>query len=302
MVFLKRAKKVASLLLVSTLVISSTVTGLAKKDEKYNVDKEIKSKVEKEVKEKEDKEIKDKNKEERKKAEKEEKEREKQAKEQEKKERKEKERLEKEKEKAEKEKEKAERKQKEKETKESEKELKEQIKKIKEELKNITKGKYSEDEIKKIQEISEKLKELHKNIKTLPVENVISKDKHIKFDTPPVIKDGRTLIPVRAITEGFGATVNWNKETKEVKITKNGNEIILKLGSDVAIVNGKEVKLDVPSNTYNNRTYVPLRFIAENLGLKVEWDKETETIEIEDKETEIEDDTTETEDDQTISE
>ncbi|AFS77254.1 copper amine oxidase-like protein [Gottschalkia acidurici 9a] len=109
------------------------------------------------------------------------------------------------------------------------------------------------------------------------------KNKDIKFDTPPVIKEGRTLIPVRAITEGFGANLEWNEETKEVKINKDGNEIILKIGSDIALVNGKEVKLDVNANTFSNRTYVPLRFISENLGLKVEWDDESQTVEIDDE-------------------
>ena len=115
----------------------------------------------------------------------------------------------------------------------------------------------------------------------LGVDSVIAKGKNFKFDTPPVIKGGRTLIPVRAITEGFGANVEWNTETQQVTITKGEKVIILIIGSDTAVVNGEEIQIDSKSEILNGRTVVPLRFIIENFGLKVEWDDETETIEIE---------------------
>ncbi|AIS51709.1 copper amine oxidase family protein [Thermoanaerobacter kivui] len=113
--------------------------------------------------------------------------------------------------------------------------------------------------------------------------------KEIKFDTPPVIKEGRTLIPVRAIMNGFGAKVDWDEETNTVTITKGDITIQLVLGETKVLVNGKEVTLDVPAMEISNRTFVPIRFISEILGGKVNYDKKTGDIEIEEEnQTEIE--------------
>ncbi|MCL6634396.1 MAG: hypothetical protein K6T29_01335 [Peptococcaceae bacterium] len=92
----------------------------------------------------------------------------------------------------------------------------------------------------------------------------------IKFDVPPVIKEGRTLVPVRAITEGFGATVIYDPENKTVTITKGETTIVLTLGQNVALVNGREVTLDARAELNNSRTIVPLRFIAETFKLNVD--------------------------------
>jgi hypothetical protein len=105
----------------------------------------------------------------------------------------------------------------------------------------------------------------------------------VEFDVPPVIKAGRTLIPVRAIVNSMGAQVKWDATTQTVTIIKDSTTIILKLGSDIALVNGKEVKLDVPAQTTSDRTIVPIRFIAETFGLKVDWDNDTGSVIIDDE-------------------
>lgn len=171
--------------------------------------------------------------------------------------------------------------------------IKKEVKKDIQQLKKEAKQAYSQEEIQKIQETIAEINTKYPEIKTIPVENVISKKLNMKFDTPPVIKNGRTLIPVRAISEGLGAEVKWNAEENKVTITKDGKEIVLQLGSNIAYINGVETQLDVPAETMNNRTIVPLRFIAESLGLKVEWNQENETIEVEDEDQTIEDTTTE---------
>ncbi|EMT38988.1 Copper amine oxidase [Thermoanaerobacter thermohydrosulfuricus WC1] len=108
--------------------------------------------------------------------------------------------------------------------------------------------------------------------------------KEIKFDdVPPVIKDERTLIPVRAVMNGLGAKVDWDRETKTVTITKGDTTIQLVLGETKVLVNGKEYTLDVPAMEISNRTFVPVRFISEILGGKVNYDKETGDIEIEEE-------------------
>lgn len=98
------------------------------------------------------------------------------------------------------------------------------------------------------------------------------------FDQLPVIKEGRTLVPVRAITEALGATVQYDPETGEIAIDRMNIRITLRLQSREALVNDQTIMLDVPANTINGRTVVPVRFISEALNSLVEYDSETEMI------------------------
>lgn len=158
----------------------------------------------------------------------------------------------------------------------------EQIKQIKEQIRETIRNTYTVEEKNKLKDIEEELKKNYRNIKVLPVESIIINGASVKFDTPPVIKDGRTLIPVRALTEAFGASVAWDKAEQKITIEKDGVKIVLSLQNNLAYINGKEEKIDVPPEIINNRTVVPLSFIAKNLGLNVDWDAESETIEVED--------------------
>ncbi|MBC9784653.1 copper amine oxidase N-terminal domain-containing protein [Heliobacterium chlorum] len=96
----------------------------------------------------------------------------------------------------------------------------------------------------------------------------------------PVIENGRTLVPVRAITEALGATVQWNAGEQKVTITQDNKEIILTLGSNEALINGEKVTIDVPGKVVNNRTFVPLRFISETLKKDVSFDPESQVVTI----------------------
>ncbi len=104
-------------------------------------------------------------------------------------------------------------------------------------------------------------------------------------DVAPIIKNDRTMLPARFIAESLGAEVIWNGKKREVTIKgKNakGEDIIILLyiGSDIAYINGKEVKLDSPAFIENGRTYTPIGFIAENLGASVAWIEEEQKIKI----------------------
>ncbi len=99
----------------------------------------------------------------------------------------------------------------------------------------------------------------------------------------PIIKNNRTLLPIRAVIESLGGTIQWNGKTREVTIELNGHSIVLKIGSSVALVDGIKTKIDpndgkVVPIIINGRTYLPLRFIAEHLGATVDWDAETKTV------------------------
>jgi len=158
--------------------------------------------------------------------------------------------------------------------------LKEQVRQKIEEMKEIMRQKYSLEELENINTVAEQLGKV-KGVKVLPVTCIFMKSGNVKFDTPPVIKEGRTLLPLRAISEATGAAVAWDAVERKVTITQGEKEIVFSLAEGKVFVDGVEANIDVPGQVMNNRTMVPMRFIIENLGLKVQWDADTETIEIE---------------------
>ncbi|MDR1616481.1 MAG: copper amine oxidase N-terminal domain-containing protein [Syntrophomonadaceae bacterium] len=102
----------------------------------------------------------------------------------------------------------------------------------------------------------------------------------IIFDQPPVIEEGRTLVPARAIFEKLGLTVSYDEATKVVTAKNDQYEIILTIDQVKATVNGEETILDVPAKILGDRTMVPIRFISESIDLEVAWDNDTRTINI----------------------
>ncbi|MBE7047066.1 MAG: copper amine oxidase N-terminal domain-containing protein [Ruminococcaceae bacterium] len=98
------------------------------------------------------------------------------------------------------------------------------------------------------------------------------------YDVMPVIVDGRTLVPMRAIFEALGAEVGWIDHSKTVTGTRNNKTVKLNIDENIAYINGQETILDVPASIINSRTMVPVRFISEMLGEKVEWDDATKTV------------------------
>ena len=111
------------------------------------------------------------------------------------------------------------------------------------------------------------------------VANVDGND--VKLDAPPIIKNGRTIIPLRFIGEALGAKFDFVQGTKVITITLDDNIIVLTVGQDTATVNGKPVKLDSPPMiTSGGRTVVPLRFIAEAFGATVDFNSQTKVVTI----------------------
>jgi len=96
-------------------------------------------------------------------------------------------------------------------------------------------------------------------------------------DLPPIILEGRTLIPARAVSDTLGAVVDWNSDEGTITITRNDIEVVLTVGEKLFTVNGEEKELDVPAQIFSGRTFVTLRFVAVALGEDVKWDEETKT-------------------------
>lgn len=105
------------------------------------------------------------------------------------------------------------------------------------------------------------------------------------LDSPPIIKNNRTLLPIRAVVEAFGGTVSWDAAEKKVTVSLGSTTIELRIGKSIAKVNGVDIPID-PANAkvvpeiINGRTMLPLRFVTENLGCDVNWDGTTKTITI----------------------
>lgn len=89
-------------------------------------------------------------------------------------------------------------------------------------------------------------------------------------DQQPYVANGRTLIPVRAISETLGWKVDWNGT--KVTISNGNHTVVLIINSKSYTIDGKEKVLDVPAQVYNGRTMVPIRFIAESFGYNVNYD------------------------------
>ena len=100
----------------------------------------------------------------------------------------------------------------------------------------------------------------------------------VKMDVAPVIIGGRTLVPLAAISQSLKGEANWDPGTKTVTINRGNSTIKLQLGNKNALVNNKNIKLDVPAQAISGRTMVPVGFIAQAFGEKVEWNSATKTV------------------------
>ena len=100
----------------------------------------------------------------------------------------------------------------------------------------------------------------------------------VDFDQPPIIENGRTLVPLRAIFEAMGATVEWDEDSQTVTSVLGDITISLQIGSDILYRNGEAITLDVPALIVGGRTLVPARAVAESFGAAVDWVEQTRTV------------------------
>lgn len=107
-------------------------------------------------------------------------------------------------------------------------------------------------------------------------------------EMPGIILNGSTMVPVREVFENqaIGANVSWNGTTKEINIKYGNNTVVLKIDSRTAYVNNKAVEMQTPAmlirdmSKSNYKTMIPIRFVSENLGFNVKWDKESYTASV----------------------
>lgn len=131
----------------------------------------------------------------------------------------------------------------------------------------------------------EQISQVNINGKSIDVRNTNVKvdGKILKSDFSPYISSGRTFVPIRELVEGLGAEVKWDNLEKSALIKFEKKEIKLKIDSKVSYISGKKIILNESSipklakysePKEETKTMVPLRFVSEALGYKVDWNSE----------------------------
>lgn len=108
--------------------------------------------------------------------------------------------------------------------------------------------------------------------------NVTLSGEKVEFDVQPVKENDRVLVPMRAIFEKLGATVNWDDETSTAIAVKGDKVIIIQIDNSKAFVNTEIKELDVPARLISDRTLVPIRFVSEALDCNVDWNEDEQTV------------------------
>lgn len=110
--------------------------------------------------------------------------------------------------------------------------------------------------------------------------DVTINDELLMFDVAPFVENGRTLIPVRTVSEYLKYNVNWYENEQKVEISSGADNLTLFIGSMEYYKNGEAKTPDVPAKIKDGKTLVPLRLIAEEFGCEVEWNGELRLVSI----------------------
>ena len=97
---------------------------------------------------------------------------------------------------------------------------------------------------------------------------------------PPKVLNNFTLVPAREVFEAMGATVEWKKDLEQVYVKYNDKLVVIPIGSTKAYVNGQATTMQTAAKIINNKTMIPLRFVATSLGMQVSWDTKTRVADI----------------------
>lgn len=105
--------------------------------------------------------------------------------------------------------------------------------------------------------------------------------KSVSMDVPPQIIKGSTVVPLRFVADAFGVKVDYQAATKTISYaTLDKKQVVMQIGNNIAKVDGKEVKLNVPPQIVGGRTVVPFRFVAESFGATATYNAATKSINI----------------------
>jgi hypothetical protein len=115
---------------------------------------------------------------------------------------------------------------------------------------------------------------------TIGKKDIMINDTSLTGEAPYITKDGSTLVPLRVITTAFGAVLAYDASTKTIGLKYNGHDLSLTIDNKMATVDGKTVEMNTAPQLHNGTTMVPVRFITENFGAAIKFDKVTKQITI----------------------
>ena len=102
----------------------------------------------------------------------------------------------------------------------------------------------------------------------------------VSSDTSPLIRNDCTALPLRFVVEALGGSIVWEADARTATLSLGETEIKIEADSDIAFVNGLPMETRLPAFIENDRLYLPLRFVAENLGCRVLWMEELKEVTI----------------------
>lgn len=107
---------------------------------------------------------------------------------------------------------------------------------------------------------------------------------NVKSDVQPFIENSRTLVPIRFVSEALGYQVKWNEKERSVTITDSKlGTVVLFIDKQAYKVNGENKISDVAPMIRHDRTFVPLRFVAESFDFNVDWIESSRTVTVNEK-------------------
>src|SRR5665647_1576656 len=110
--------------------------------------------------------------------------------------------------------------------------------------------------------------------------DILINDTKLTGEAPYITKDGSTVVPLRVITTAFGAVLAYDAPTKTIGLKYNDHNLSLTIDNKMANVDGKSIEMNTAPQLHNGTTMVPVRFITENFGATITFDKVTKEIKI----------------------
>lgn len=107
--------------------------------------------------------------------------------------------------------------------------------------------------------------------------------KLLQTSMPPIVFEGYSVVPAREVFESLGASVEWNGAKRTVAVAYGGKSVLLTIDSTEARVDGKTVDMQIAAKIINEKTMIPVRFVGEQLGWKVDFDSSSDTVMISDQ-------------------
>ena len=108
-------------------------------------------------------------------------------------------------------------------------------------------------------------------VRTLPSTKSQIDSSYLTLNEDTFIENGRLFVPLRELAEKIGCTVTWNSSTNQIKVTRGFKSVLFALNKNKIFVDNIEKTIDVAPKLINNKTYLPIRYLVESLGDKVEW-------------------------------